>query len=148
MQRRGGQPLELFGRTERARRYFDEVPAKFDAARGDLWLKLAELPQVTIEVGGDAPELWRGVPAERLTTVNQSYARGNARLLQRNVRQVGLGNGLFPSDANAKRLGVSRAELESLFRAGVATDPAALRATVTIDGKPLVEKGVLVQPGS
>ena len=128
VQRRGGQPLELFGRAERARRYFDEVPAKYDAARGDLWLKLAELPAVTIDVGGDAPEVWRGVPPDRLTAVNQSYARGNARLLQRNVRQIGLGNGLFPSEANAKRLGVSRAELESIFQAGVATDPALLRA--------------------
>ncbi|MEW5737863.1 MAG: hypothetical protein AB1938_02995 [Myxococcota bacterium] len=129
VQRRGGLPLELFARTERARRYFDEVPAKFDRARGDLWLKLAELPQVTIEVGGgDAPEVWRGVPPDRLTTVNQSYARGNARLLKRNVRQVELGNGLFPSDANARRLGLTRQELENVFRAGVATDPEKLAA--------------------
>lgn len=129
VQRRGGLPLELYARTERARRYFDEAPAKFDAARGDLWLKLAELPQVIIEVGGgDAPEVWRGVPPDRLMVVNQSYARGNARMLKRNVRQVELGNGLFPSDANARRLGVSRPELEAIFRAGVATDPSKLAA--------------------
>lgn len=129
VQRRGASPLELFGRTERARRYFDEVPAVHDKRRGDLWLKLAELPAVTVDVGGgDAPALWQGVPPERLTVVNQSYARGNARLLARSVRQVQLGNGLFPSDANAKRLGVSRVELEALFLSGVATDPARLAA--------------------
>jgi len=48
--------------------------------------------------------------------------------MKRKTRSVALGNGLAPGKANAKALGVSEAELSTLFWAGVGTDYKALNA--------------------
>jgi leucyl aminopeptidase (aminopeptidase T) len=47
-------------------------------------------------------------------------------LLKRNVRQIELGNGLAPSPSRAKTLGVSEADLSTLYWAGLSADYAAI----------------------
>lgn len=49
-------------------------------------------------------------------------------LRARGVRQVNLGNGMYPTSVLAKRFGVSEADLSRIFWSGVNTDSAAIAA--------------------
>ncbi|MBC8108671.1 MAG: aminopeptidase [Anaerolineae bacterium] len=50
-------------------------------------------------------------------------------MVEEQLRQVALGNGLFPSEATAKQFGMSLEQLSETFWSGVNVDYAALQAT-------------------
>jgi leucyl aminopeptidase (aminopeptidase T) len=128
-QRRGAQTLQVLGRPQAMRRYYAEVPEKHDAASAAFSLKLAEIPTVILTLEApEAPGLFQDVPASRLAAVSKAYREVEGTLLRRGVRQVTIGNGLFPNATQAKQLGLSEAELSRIFWAALATDPAAIRA--------------------
>jgi aminopeptidase len=117
-------------REKAARLYFDEVPAARDATPLALSMKLAEIANVEITVGGqEFPALLSDVAPARLgANETRNLAAYKARL-NRGVRLVELGNGLYPTDATAKRWGLTKDQLATLFWRGVNVDYTKLQST-------------------
>lgn len=127
--RHGAAPMQLVARERTGVRYFTEVPEKFDGTRAAFVVQMAALPTVYLSVNSSAESgLYRAVPASRLATVGKSFRPFDESLMKRGVRQVFIGNGLYPTTATAKRLGVSLAELEKTFWNALATDPKLIQA--------------------
>lgn len=130
VRRKGAFPIITIGTDQLARRMFDEVPAELDSQTDAFGLALSGMVDATITVESmQNPALFADASPERMA------ARANAGMpvfdawMKRNVRQVALGNGLFPTEATAKQYGMSLDELSRAFWAGVNVDYAALQAT-------------------
>ncbi|MBI5068544.1 MAG: aminopeptidase [Deltaproteobacteria bacterium] len=127
--RRGAHPLQTLGRERTGKRYYTEVPEKYDAARASFALKLVESLDAYVSVQGlEDPGLYRDVPASRIATVGKGFVAWNQRALQKGLKQIYVGNGLYPTEGAAKLLGLTRAELSRLFWTALATPPAQIQA--------------------
>jgi leucyl aminopeptidase (aminopeptidase T) len=125
----GGHPLITLSSPRLARRLFDDVPAKFDTQTPEFAMKMAGIVNAVIGIESLDEEIFAGVPAERLTAVAKANASVYPQLLKRNVRIVGLGNGLYPTASRARQFGISEAELGKLFWDGLNVDYAKMQAT-------------------
>src|SRR5262249_53786188 len=68
-----------------------------------------------------------GVPVERLDAVAKASVGIYPQLLKRNVRTVGIGNGLYPTASRAKQFGLTETELAKIFWDGLNVDYAKLQ---------------------
>jgi leucyl aminopeptidase (aminopeptidase T) len=128
--RRGAEPLQVVVREKAAHLYFDEVPGARDAAPLGLSMKLAEVANVEITVGGqEFPALLSDVAPARLAVIETRNLTAFKARLNRGVRLVELGNGLYPTDATAKRWGLTKDQLATLFWRGVNVDYTKLQST-------------------
>jgi aminopeptidase len=111
-----------------AKRYFDEVPEKYDTQPPDFALKLATLPTVAISVDSNEIEsnLADVSPTRLANTARTSQPVGDL-FQKRNVRQVEIGNDLYPTEWRAKHFGISQDELAKTFWAAVDTDYTGLQ---------------------
>lgn len=126
----GAFPLVSIGTERLARRVYDEVPAKYDTQTDQLDLKLAGLINARISVeSNENPSLFADASPERLAAFTKAETPIQEALLKRNVRQVSLGNGLYPTPATARLHGLSQETLSNLFWQGVNTDYSALQVT-------------------
>jgi leucyl aminopeptidase (aminopeptidase T) len=127
--RHGGAPVQLVGRGKAGVRYYTEVPEKYDGTRAGFAIKLAAIPTVVLQIDrGGEPGLYKAIPASRLATVAKSFRPVGEAFMRPGVRQVYIGNGLYPSPANARVMGVGQAELEKIFWGALATDPRLIQA--------------------
>jgi aminopeptidase len=108
------------------RRLFTDVPEKFDKRMPQMAMKMAETVTVMFSVERSDSLASEGLPPERIQARAAAAQSIQDKLLARNVRQVYIGNGLYPSEARAKELGLSKDELTAMFRAGLAVDYDAL----------------------
>jgi len=126
----GAFPLLLINSDRMAKKYYEEVPEKYDTQAPDFDLKLATLPTVAISV--DANEI-EGVLADVSPTRLANRAKTNQPVgdlfLKRNVKLIEVGNGLYPTDWRAKQLGITQDELAKAFWSGVNTDYSGVQAT-------------------
>jgi leucyl aminopeptidase (aminopeptidase T) len=125
----GGHPLVTLSSPRLARRLYDDVPARFDTQTPEFAVKMAGIVNATITVESMDEETYAGVPAERLTAVAKASAGVYPVMLKRNVRTVGLGNGLYPTAGRARQFGISETELAKLFWEGLNVDYAKMQAT-------------------
>jgi inosine-uridine nucleoside N-ribohydrolase/CubicO group peptidase (beta-lactamase class C family)/leucyl aminopeptidase (aminopeptidase T) len=125
----GGHPVVTVSSDEMLRRWYREVPERFDAQREEWLWRLHELADVIIQLQSTDYSIYAEIPPERLA----AWDAANAGLLditrRRGSRVVRIGNGQFPSDWRARMLGVDRADLERTFWAGLLADPAELAAS-------------------
>jgi leucyl aminopeptidase (aminopeptidase T) len=127
--RHGGAPLQLLERERTGLRYFTEVPEARDGTRAGFAVQLANLPTVVLQIDSSTePGLYKAIPASRLATVWKSFRPMGETMLRRGVRQVNIGNGLYPTASTAKILGVSLPQLEKIFWDALATDPRSIQA--------------------
>jgi leucyl aminopeptidase (aminopeptidase T) len=127
--RHGGAPLQLLERERTGLRYFTEVPEARDGSRAGFAVQLANLPTVVLQIDSSAePGLYQAIPASRLASVGKSFRPIGETFLKRGVRQVYIGNGLYPTASTAKILGVSQPQLEKIFWDALATDPRTIQA--------------------
>lgn len=127
--RHGGHPVQLLGRERTGPRYYAEVPERYDAGRAAFFARLAEIPTVLIGVGGlEQRGLYDKVPASRLAAVSKAFQPVGETYLKRNVRQVYVDNGLYPTKAQAQMMGLGQAELARLFWSALASDPRRTQA--------------------
>jgi leucyl aminopeptidase (aminopeptidase T) len=126
----GAFPLLMIDSDRMAKKYYEEVPEKYDTQSPELGLKLATLPTVSISVDSNEVE---GILAEvsptRLANVSKTGQPVGDLFLKRNVRQVAVGNDLYPTEWRAKRLGISQDELARTFWAAVNSDYSGVQAT-------------------
>lgn len=127
--RRGAEPIQILARERALRRYYDEVPAKVDTLPATLSLKLAAAQTVNISIdGAEFPDQLDPVPAARITAVGQRDQDEFQARLKAGVRMVGIGNGLYPTDATAKQHGLTKAQLADLYWKGINVDYAQMQA--------------------
>lgn len=112
-----------------SRRLLLDVPEKFDAKPRTAELALADKVTVTFTMESTDYGATKDLPAARVQARNAREMAVIDKHTARNVRQVFIGNGLYPTDFRAKELGLSKAELEATFKAGLSADYAALQKT-------------------
>lgn len=128
--KRGAEAIQVVGRERTARRFFDEVPKKYDAMPLALMRKLVEAQTVAIDISGqEFPTLFSDVPPERFAAIGKRINDVLNARQERGVRSVNLGNGLYPTEAIAKQFGLTKDQLTELFWAGVNVDYNKLQAT-------------------
>jgi leucyl aminopeptidase (aminopeptidase T) len=126
----GAFPLVTIGSDRMTRRMYTDVPAEYDSQSPEFDLKLTNL--ITAQIGVDYGEtigLLADIPPERLVATSKAWEPVNELFLKRNIREVYLGNGLYPTAALAKLYGVPQEELSKIFWEGVNVDYTKLQAT-------------------
>ena len=111
------------------RRSYDEVPASYDSQPPTLDLAMVNTFDVDLSVDvGENESVMDGVPAERIAARSKANMPVMKAMVERNIRSVQLGNGLYPTQTLASRLGVPLADLSATFWKAVAVSPETLRA--------------------
>lgn len=126
----GAFPLLTINSDRMAKKYYEEVPEKYDTQAPDFDLKLATLPTVAISIDANEVE-------GNLTDVSPARLANTAKTGQpvadlfqkRNVRQVSVGNDLYPTEWRAKHLGISQDQLAKTFWEAVNTDYSGVQST-------------------
>jgi aminopeptidase len=126
----GAFPLLTIGSDRMFKKYYEEVPEKYDSQPPELGLKLATLPAVTIGIDtSESDEAANGISPARLAAVGKAGEPVADVFLKRNVRQVGIGNGLYPTADRAKQFGMAQDDLAKTFWEAVNSDYTTIQAT-------------------
>ena len=126
----GAYPLITLSSDRMFKKYFEEVPDKYDSQAPELDLKLATLPAVTIGVeSNESDDIAAGIPPARMAAVGKASEPVADMYLKRNVRQVNIGNGLYPTAYRAKRFGMSQDDLAKTFWEAVNSDYSAVQTS-------------------
>ncbi len=124
----GGLPFVEYSSDRLSKRLFFDVPEKYDSQADTLGSKLADIVDVQISLGNNASEdLFEGADPKRVA------ARGKAaepvvQKFLRNVRNVEIGNNLYPTPWRAQRYGLDEDALARMFWNGVNVDYGELQA--------------------
>ncbi len=126
----GAYPLMTVGSDRLFKKYYEEVPDKYDSQAPELDLKLATLPSVTIGVdSNESDDVAAGISQARMAAVGKAGEPVADLYLKRNVRQVSVGNGLYPTAYRAKRFGMSQDDLAKTFWEAVNADYSTVQTT-------------------
>ena len=126
----GAFPLIAIGSDRITRRMFTEVPVKYDSQTPELNLKLLSFVTAIISVDYSVtPGLLADIPPERFITIGKASTPVTELLVNRKVKGVSLGNGLYPTEAQAKQFGLTLKELSDIFWSGVNVDYTKLEGT-------------------
>ena len=123
----GGWPLITVGSDRLTRLSFDSIPVERDGdvPHRDLALAKAFPAMIALE-GAQSDATLRHVPPERLEARSKAAQPVLAQINRLHRRIVMLGNGMFPTEENARNQGLSREELDRQFWAGVSVDPQVM----------------------
>ncbi len=125
----GAFPLVTLNSDRMDRRYYDDVPSKYDTQFPELDHNLATMIDAQINISySENSSLLADVPPERIADVTKSSAPIATLRSKRNVRSVNLGNGLNPTADRAKQFGLSIEELGEVYWNGVNTDYTKLES--------------------
>jgi aminopeptidase len=129
VRRVGAFPLLTVGSDRMIKKYFVQVPEKYDAQNRVLDLKLSAIATVTIGIDSiESDDVYTGVPSSRLAVLNKTAEPVSELSLKRSVRQVNIGNGYYPTAFRANRLGIPRDELAKIFWNAVNADYSQVRS--------------------
>jgi cytosine/adenosine deaminase-related metal-dependent hydrolase len=137
----GGHPLVTVFSGETLRRWYEQVPERFDTMRDEWLWRISQSADVEVRVGSLDPAAYAAVEPSRLDAWGRANAGAGTLRRERDVRVVYVGNGsLSPSDWRARMLGIERSELDRIFHEGLMADPARLAAqglydVVILDGR-------------
>jgi leucyl aminopeptidase (aminopeptidase T) len=126
----GAFPGIILGSDRMIKLYFKDVPPKYDSQVPQFDLLLAN--NITATIGVDYSEstgVLEGVPQTRRMAVSNAYAAIEETYIKRSIRQVYLGNGLYPTSSTARLYGLTQEQLSRIFWDGVNVDYTALQAT-------------------
>ena len=126
----GAHPRVTVSSERVERRLYADVPVKYDSQEPTLDLKLAELIDVQFLVEtNETLDPLQGVPPERIAARAKASQPVAAAFRKRNVRQVFLGNEMYPIEGRAAQFGLSPEEFTRSFWNAVNTDYAKLQST-------------------
>jgi leucyl aminopeptidase (aminopeptidase T) len=124
----GAFPLVTVGSDRMIRKMHVEVPEKWDAQTSVVEEKLNHILTATISVEfREKSDLLADIPAKRLENRNQAYAPIIDSFIQKRIRGVNLGNGLYPTADLAKQFGMPLETLSKIFWDGVNVDYTKLK---------------------
>ncbi|HST54207.1 MAG TPA: aminopeptidase [Pyrinomonadaceae bacterium] len=125
----GAFPLVSIDSDRMDKRMYADVPDKYDTQANQLGMKLADIVNVSITVDSNLTEgLFADTDPKRLAARAKADAPINEEFIKRNVRQVEVGNGFYPTDWRARRFGMSLDDLTKTFWDGVNTDYATVQS--------------------
>ncbi len=126
----GAFPLVNIRSDRMTRQQYTNVPIKYDSQIPEFKRNLAKITTAQIGVSwGEAEGLLADIPPERRASVRKAYQPVHELMLKRNVRQLWVGNGLYPTIERAKQFGISQNELSEIFWGGLNVDYTKLQAT-------------------
>jgi leucyl aminopeptidase (aminopeptidase T) len=129
VRRRKGDALSLIRREKDERRSYDEVPAELDALPEFANRKVVDIIDVQIYVSHrENLDLLADVPSDRRAARAKALTPVTVAFIQKGVRYIDIGNNLYPTNAAAKRYGMSMAALTKLFWAAIDIDYRELAA--------------------
>ena len=124
----GGFPLITYSSDRLAKRLFFDVPEQYDSQADALGMKLAELVDVNISLGNGMNEnLFEGADPKRMAARGKADEPISQAFLKNNVRNIEIGNNLYPTPWRAERYGMAEDELAQAFWNGVNLDYAELQ---------------------
>jgi aminopeptidase len=127
VRRLGAFPLVTLNSDRLVKRMFFDVPDKFDTQNDALGMKLAESFDAAIFVNFNLDEaVLAGADPKRQAARAKMNQLVVDTFVKRKVRQVEVGNGMYPTAWRAKRFGMSDDELAKTFWEGVNVDYADL----------------------
>ena len=129
IRKQGASPLVSVGSNGLSRRFYDEVPAKFDSQTPAMIMQLAGIVDVIINTEAGEGRTLQGVDPKRIATQGKAFTPVASLMQKRGVRTVALGNGLYPSAERAEQFGVSRDELADMMYGGIGADYEALQSS-------------------
>jgi leucyl aminopeptidase (aminopeptidase T) len=125
----GAFPLVLVGSDRMDRRLVADVPEKWDTQKPIFDEKLNNILTAVIYVEyREKSDLMADIPAKRLETRSQANALVIDSYMKRRIREVNLGNGLYPTADRARQFGIPLETLSKMFWDGVNVDYAKLNA--------------------
>jgi aminopeptidase len=126
----GAFPLLTISSDRMAKKYYEEVPEKYDAQSPDFDLKLATMPTVAVNIDSNEVEgNLADVSPTRLANTAKTGLPIGELMQKRNVRQVEVGNDLYPTEWRAKRFGLTQEQLSKTFWEAVNSDYSSVQAT-------------------
>lgn len=126
----GAFPLLTVGSDRLTHLMFTSVPEKYDTQSPEMDIKLLNFINAIISISyNEDPAVIKDVSPERLARLTKASLQANEIARKKNIKIVSLGNGLYPSEAQAKLLGLSFAEMSDMFWKGVNTDYGKLEST-------------------
>ena len=134
VRKKGAFPLLTIDSDRLTRKMFTEVPEKYDSQAPKLGMHMVKFIDATINVSSsETPDLLADIPPERFKTRNEASKELREYVEKNPMKSVALGNGMYPTKANADEFGISLDELTNLFWSGINVDYNQLSA----DGKKL-----------
>ncbi|PYS98091.1 MAG: hypothetical protein DMF65_10610, partial [Acidobacteria bacterium] len=125
----GAFPLVSIGSDRMAKRMYTDVPDKYDTQMDQWGMKVADAANVTIVIESNLAEgLFADADPKRMAARAKANEPINDEFIKRNVRQVSIGNGLYPTEWRAKHYGMTLDELSKSFWDGVNIDYASLQS--------------------
>ncbi len=126
----GAFPILSYSSDHLATGLMDQVPERFDNQLNALDVKLVPSLSAVITVDStDNPSLLNHIPTPRLAVRAKADAAYSELLRRLGVRQVIIGNGLYPTNATANQYAMSAAELAKVFWKAMDADASGMRAT-------------------
>ena len=119
----GAFPLFTISSDRMTKKYYEEVPEKYDTQSPDFDLKLATMPTVAVNIdSSEVEDNLADVSPTRLANTAKTGLPVSELLQKRNVRQVEVGNDLYPTEWRAKRFGLTQEQLSKTFWEAVNSD--------------------------
>jgi len=132
VRKRGAHVFIQYTSESLAKKMLAGVPDKFDGQARKLDMALAKLVDVTIVVPQIRDEsIFASLAPARAMAMGKADSVAEEARRKRNVKVLDLGNGLAPSAARAKELGISEAELKKLYWDGLSADYTAVEQKCT-----------------
>ena len=125
----GGYALVETNSEKVTKRSYTDVPEKFDSKEPKLAMALAKVVNVTINIDSQESEaLLADIPAERRAARAKAGAGVGREFIKNKVRNVNVGNDLYPTEWRAKRFDMPLDGFGKLFWDGVNIDYTSLQA--------------------
>lgn len=105
------------------KKYFAEVPSKYDSKFPNLSLKLASIVDASISISSNEDlSLFADVSPERLSVLRESQNIIGKVWFKKGIKTVSLGNSLYPTADRAKMFNMEKEDLAKVFWLGVNTN--------------------------
>ena len=123
----GAFPMISYSSDRLAKRMFFDVPEKWDSQVDTLDTELADVVDVIISLGnGTSENLFEGADPKRMAARGKANEGIGQLYMRKGVRNLDVGNNLYPTPWRAERLGMSEDDLSKMFWGGVNLDYADL----------------------
>lgn len=126
----GGNAMLEINSERMTKRGYTDVPEKFDSKQPKLGLALAKILNVTINVDSqETDNLLADIPPARQAARGKAGQPVGDEFIKNKVRNVNVGNELYPTSWRAERFSVPLADFTKMFWEGVNIDYTNLQAS-------------------